>query len=381
MAAEIRRVAEKGCHAVSFSENPHRSDCRASTTDALGPVLAGVQRRRHGRLPPHRRRRRASCPATPFPIDVPITLHADHSRPLRRRPAVVADLAEVPRAARSRCPRAASAGSRTSSRRPTSSTTTTARGPAPTSATSSRARCSASTCRRASSTTPPGANPPPHRRRPHHVGGDYPHSDSTWPDAPERCGRARRAPRRRHRPDHARNAMRASASTRSRTAEEECTVGRCARRRPDVDIEIKEHGSAQGGSRRRHALGVARGRCREGRARRRRLSPDRIRARSHRATPHPRVPCRDRRRVRRADGARRRALRACVCGRRCACAPRVDAHFVDRRLGRHRVPRRPHGDGRVRVRNPLREGRVHSLPVRLGSVPASSPPRGAPTSS
>ena len=75
MADEVRRVAAKGCHAVTFSENPEKLGWPELPQRPLGPVLEGVRRRGHGRLPAHRlvvaagRSRRSSAP-----IDVMITL-------------------------------------------------------------------------------------------------------------------------------------------------------------------------------------------------------------------------------------------------------------------------------------------------------------------
>ena len=46
--------AAKGCHAVTFSENPSKLRLPSFHDDALGPVLAGVRRRGHDRVPAHR---------------------------------------------------------------------------------------------------------------------------------------------------------------------------------------------------------------------------------------------------------------------------------------------------------------------------------------
>ena len=43
MAAEVRRVAAKGCHAVTFSENPDEARLAELPHRPLGPVLAGVR--------------------------------------------------------------------------------------------------------------------------------------------------------------------------------------------------------------------------------------------------------------------------------------------------------------------------------------------------
>ena len=42
MAAEVRRVAAKGCHAVTFSENPVQAEAAQLPQRPLGPVLVGV---------------------------------------------------------------------------------------------------------------------------------------------------------------------------------------------------------------------------------------------------------------------------------------------------------------------------------------------------
>ena len=55
MAGEIRRVAEKGCHAVSFHSEPHRFGMPDHPRRRVGPGVAGVQRPRHGRGVPLRR--------------------------------------------------------------------------------------------------------------------------------------------------------------------------------------------------------------------------------------------------------------------------------------------------------------------------------------
>ena len=54
MADEVRRVAEKGCRAVTFSENPEKLGWPSFHSDALGPVLACGVGGEHGRLPAHR---------------------------------------------------------------------------------------------------------------------------------------------------------------------------------------------------------------------------------------------------------------------------------------------------------------------------------------
>ena len=50
MAAEVRRVAKMGCHAVTFSENPEKLGLALAAQQPLGPVLAGLLRRGHDHL-------------------------------------------------------------------------------------------------------------------------------------------------------------------------------------------------------------------------------------------------------------------------------------------------------------------------------------------
>ncbi len=55
MADEVQRVvAKKGCHAVTFSENPAKLGLAAHLRRPLGPVLRRVRGRGHGHLPAHR---------------------------------------------------------------------------------------------------------------------------------------------------------------------------------------------------------------------------------------------------------------------------------------------------------------------------------------
>ena len=153
-AAEVRRVAAKGCHSLTFTENPATLGYPSFHDDALGPAVAGARRRRARSLvdPPrlvgpargHRARRadRRDDHAA-----------ADEHLPGRGRPRCGRGSSRSSPTSRSRCPRAAPAGSRTSSTASTAPTTCTTCGPARTSATSCRARCSASTSSPASSPT------------------------------------------------------------------------------------------------------------------------------------------------------------------------------------------------------------------------------------
>ncbi len=51
-AAEVRRVAAKGCHSVTFTENPATLGYPSFHDPSLGPVLEGGLRRGRGRLRP-----------------------------------------------------------------------------------------------------------------------------------------------------------------------------------------------------------------------------------------------------------------------------------------------------------------------------------------
>ena len=54
MADEVRRVAKKGCHAVTFSENPYKLGWPHIFGDHWDPFFARVRGRGHGHLPAHR---------------------------------------------------------------------------------------------------------------------------------------------------------------------------------------------------------------------------------------------------------------------------------------------------------------------------------------
>ena len=54
LADEVRRVAKKGCHAITFPENPEPLEPAEPALGPLGPVLAGVLGRRDDRLHAHR---------------------------------------------------------------------------------------------------------------------------------------------------------------------------------------------------------------------------------------------------------------------------------------------------------------------------------------
>ena len=54
MAAEVRRVAEKGCHAVTFSENPVHLGHPSIHSGHWDPFFAAVRGVRHRRVRAHR---------------------------------------------------------------------------------------------------------------------------------------------------------------------------------------------------------------------------------------------------------------------------------------------------------------------------------------
>ncbi len=153
MADEVRRVAKKGCHAVTFSENPFKLGWPHVFGDHWDPFFAACEDEGTViclhigssstmlELPPG------------APIDVLITLTPLNTMQRRHRPAVVTGAAQVPeppvRALRGRH-RLASLLARARRLRRTNSTAT---GRARTSATSCRARSRASTSRSASSAT------------------------------------------------------------------------------------------------------------------------------------------------------------------------------------------------------------------------------------
>ena len=68
-AAEVRRCAAKGCHSLSFTENPAALGYPSFHDELLGPGVAGVRRHRHRAVDPPRARRAGwrSRPSTPRP--------------------------------------------------------------------------------------------------------------------------------------------------------------------------------------------------------------------------------------------------------------------------------------------------------------------------
>ena len=133
-AAEVRRTAAKGCHSLTFTENPALLDYPSFHSDAWDPLWAAVLRDRDGRVDPPRLRRQARADVGRRAGRRDDDAAADGRVPVRRRHHVVEDPAEVPAASGSRSPRAARGGSRTSSSGSTAPTTSTTSGPARTSA-------------------------------------------------------------------------------------------------------------------------------------------------------------------------------------------------------------------------------------------------------
>ncbi len=75
LADEVRRMARKGAHAVTFSENPSKLGWPSFHTDHWDPFWQGLQRRGRGRLPAHRVVVASwSSPSADAPIDCLITL-------------------------------------------------------------------------------------------------------------------------------------------------------------------------------------------------------------------------------------------------------------------------------------------------------------------
>ena len=109
------RRAKKGCHAVTFSENPAKLGWPHIFGDHWDPFFAACAGRGHGHLPAHRivvDDARARAGRADRRDD---HAHAAQHDAGRHRPAVVAGAAQVPRTCSSRCRRAASAGSPTGS--------------------------------------------------------------------------------------------------------------------------------------------------------------------------------------------------------------------------------------------------------------------------
>ncbi len=186
-ADEVRRLVGQGRATRSPSpRTPHTLGYPSFHSDHWDPLWKALSRHRHRAVDPprlvgpaggHRPRRagRRDDHAA-----------ADEHLPGGRRPAVVAGPQAVPRPRASPSPRAAPAGSRTSSTASTAPTTCTTSGPARTSATS----CPSEVFREHFLTCFI-ADPVGIELR-DHIGidniaweCDYPHSDSSWPEAPE----------------------------------------------------------------------------------------------------------------------------------------------------------------------------------------------------
>ena len=153
-ADEVRRTAAKGCHSVTFTENPALLDYPSFHSDAWDPLWAAATDTGDRRVDPPRlgRQARADLGRRAGRRDDDAAAHG--RVPVRGRHHVVEDPPASSPASGSPSRRAGPAGSRTSSSASTAPTTSTTSGPARTSARSSRARSSASTSSPASSTTP-----------------------------------------------------------------------------------------------------------------------------------------------------------------------------------------------------------------------------------
>ena len=187
-ADEVRRVAAKGCHSLSFTENPAALGYPSFHDEYWDPVwqaccdtgtVLAIHLGSSGRL---------SIPAVDSPPDVMITLQPMNiqsaaadllwSRVIKNFPDIRVALSEggtgwIP----------------ISSRGSTGPSRCTVPGRCRTSAAGSRARCSGSTSSPASSAIRSASSCG------HEIGidniaweADYPHSDSMWPDAPEELG-------------------------------------------------------------------------------------------------------------------------------------------------------------------------------------------------
>ena len=239
MADEVRRVAAKGCHAVSFSENPSKLKLPSFHSDHWDPFWAACSDEGTHRVPAHRLVVVAGGDRARRPHRRPHRAAARQHRPGRRRSAVVAGAAEVPRPARWRCRRAGSAGSRTSSTAWTGSTRATTAGRGRTSASKLPSQVFAEQVVTCFIDDPAGVE------LRHRVGidsmcweADYPHSDSTWPQSPEMLMKSLDGV-----PDEEiekftyRNAMRHYRfDPFAHRPKEQCTVGALRARAVDVDV-------------------------------------------------------------------------------------------------------------------------------------------------
>ena len=115
MAAEIRRVAKKGCHALTFSENPSKLGWPSIHSDHWDPVWQACSDEGGGGVHAHRLVVAAHHHLARCADGRDDHAAADEHRAGRSRPGVVDRRCASTRTSRSRCPRAASVGSRTSS--------------------------------------------------------------------------------------------------------------------------------------------------------------------------------------------------------------------------------------------------------------------------
>ena len=182
MAGEIRRVAEKGCHAVSFHAEPHRFGMPDHHGDEWDPAWQACN---------------DTGTVMVFHFGGVAQLHAPLAvrrdpHPCRSRPAIFAPSCcgrrscASSRTSSSRSPRAASAGSRTSSSRPTTCTSTTS----PWTGSDFGDKLPSQVFREHVQTC--FIDDVTGLRNRDEIGVDkitwecdYPHSDSTWPQSPE----------------------------------------------------------------------------------------------------------------------------------------------------------------------------------------------------
>ncbi len=186
MADEVRRVAKKGCHAVTFSENPYKLGWPHIFGDHWDPFFAGVRGRGHGHLPAHRVELDADRDRAGRADRRDDHAHAAEHDAGRDRPVVVAGAAEVPEPAVRALARAGPAGSRTGSSGSTTCTSSTASGPTRTSATQLPSQVARDHFTFCFISDRSGVD------QRHAIGidnitweCDYPHSDSSWPNSPE----------------------------------------------------------------------------------------------------------------------------------------------------------------------------------------------------
>ena len=200
LADEVRRVAKKGCHAITFPENPVPLGLPSLHTDHWDPfwqacndegTIVNMHIGSSGEARDHRAGRagRRDDHAA-----------ADEHRAGRGRPASSRRCSRSSPTSRSRCRRAASAGSPTSSSGSTTRTRRTSRGRSPTSASKLPSEVFMERVILCFIEDDFGAR---HARE---IGTDricietdYPHSDAIWPNAPERLMQAFGADRS-HRP-------------------------------------------------------------------------------------------------------------------------------------------------------------------------------------